>query len=84
MSKKKKLLEKLMQGNSDGNFPFQDLAVVIQHMGYEYEGKSGSHRRFKLSGNPAINIQPRADGKAKEYQIKQVREILKNLKGEKS
>jgi len=83
MSKKKKLLAKLMEGNSDGNFPFQDLAVVIQHVGYVYEGNTGSHRRFKLSGNPAINIQPRPDGKAKEYQIEQVREILKNLKGKK-
>jgi len=76
MSKKQKLLEKLMEGNADESFSFQDFAVVIQHLGFEYVRKSGSHRVFEKAGLPPMVVQPRKDGKAKAYQIKQLRDAL--------
>jgi len=77
MSKKEKLIEKLLEGNADESFSFQDFAVVIQHLGYEFVRKSSSHRIFEKEGFPPIVVQPRKDGKAKAYQIKQLRDSLK-------
>jgi len=55
--------------------------MVIQHLGYSHCPTGSSHRVFRKDGAPQINIQPRNDGKANAYQVKQVREILKNMKG---
>jgi len=77
MSKKKKLFEKLMAGNADESFSFQDFALVAQHLGYEFVRKSGSHRIFEKEGFPLLIAQPRKDGKAKAYQIKQMRDEIK-------
>jgi len=77
MSKKKKLYEKLMSGNADESFSFEDFALVIQHLGYEFDRKSGSHRIFKKEGSPSVSFQPREDGKAKAYQIRQMRDAIK-------
>ena len=77
MSKKEKLLEKFLEGQADESFSFQDFAIVIQRLGYKFAGKNGSHRIFRKKGFPTISFQPREDGKAKAYQIKQLRDTLK-------
>jgi hypothetical protein len=76
MGKKEKLLAKLLAGNSDNNFSISDLATVLRHAGYTHERTSGSHMIFKHETLPMVNLQKRDDGKAKNYQVRQVREIL--------
>ncbi len=50
----------------------------MPHLGFtEREGK-GSHRIFHREGiEDLINLQPTRDGKAKPYQVRQVRAIVK-------
>lgn len=82
MTRKDKLLEKLMAGRSDANFAFDDLVLALRAVGFELDRVRGSHRSFRSEEHPAEcpNLQPGADGKAKPYQVKQVRELLKKLK----
>ncbi len=77
MSKKDKLLLKLMMGNADANFDLDDLINILFHLGFEEKRITGSHRIFGIDGiKEIINLQKTKDGKAKSYQIKQVREFL--------
>ncbi len=77
MSKKEKLREKILSGKHDKNIDFDDLCAFAQQVGFSKRtgGKHGTI--FYKDGIPDIlNLQPRADGKAKTYQVRQVREIV--------
>ncbi|MBA4139972.1 MAG: type II toxin-antitoxin system HicA family toxin [Segetibacter sp.] len=77
MSKKDKLLLRLLSGNSDANFDLDDLVNILVRLGFEERKTGGSHRIFSLKGTEGIiNLQKTKDGKAKSYQVKQVREFL--------
>ncbi len=77
MSKKDKLLLRLLSGNSDANFDLDDLVNILVRLGFEERKTGGSHRIFSLIGTEGIiNLQKTKDGKAKSYQVKQVREFL--------
>jgi hypothetical protein len=46
-------------------------------LGFEKKAGAGSHTLFKKSGIiDMINLQSTKDGKAKPYQVKQVREVI--------
>lgn len=46
-------------------------------LGFEERKTAGSHRIFTIKGiEGIINLQKTKDGKAKSYQVKQVREFL--------
>ncbi len=77
MSKKEKLLLRLLSGNSDANFDLDDLVNILLRLGFEEKRTIGSHRIFSLQGiEGIINLQNTKDGKAKPYQVKQVRAFL--------
>jgi len=79
VSKHDKLLLQILQGRSDTNIPFEDLRRLLLHLGFE-ERIRGSHHIFRKSGiEEKINLQ-RDDGKAKVYQVRQVRNILLKYK----
>ena len=77
MSKREKLLLKLLSGNADNNFDLDDLVQILLRYSFEERKTGGSHRIFtkdKIEG--IINLQKTKDGKAKPYQTKQVRDFL--------
>ncbi len=77
MSKKEKLLLRLLTGTADANFDLDDLVNILARMGFEERKTGGSHRIFTLTGvEGIINLQKTKDGKAKTYQVRQVREFL--------
>jgi predicted RNA binding protein YcfA (HicA-like mRNA interferase family) len=77
MSKKGKLILRLLAGNADANFDLDDLVQILVRMGFEERKTAGSHRIFSKEGiEGIINLQKTKDGKAKTYQVKQVREFL--------
>jgi hypothetical protein len=79
VGKHDKLLLQILQGRSDANVPFDDLRRLLIHLGFE-ERIRGSHHMFRMSGvEEKINLQ-RDDGKAKVYQVRQVRNILLKYK----
>lgn len=83
MGKFKKLLHRVLSGESDANIPFDDLCQVLRRLGFE-ERISESHHSFRRQGVRAIlTLQPEGS-KAKRYQVRQVREVILeyNLGGE--
>jgi len=75
MNKHDKLLLQILQGRADANVTFDDLRRLLLHLGFE-ERIRGSHHIFRKSGvEEKINLQ-RDAGKAKVYQVRQVRNIL--------
>jgi len=80
MSKAEKLAAKILSGRSEKNFAFDDLCYVLERAGFQLRSGRGSNRIYYRDGIVEIvNIQPR-NGKAKPYQVKQVRELLLKYK----
>ncbi|XWK86306.1 MAG: type II toxin-antitoxin system HicA family toxin [Phormidium sp.] len=75
MSQRDKLLAKILLGTSDANIPFTELCQLLINLGFE-ERIRGSHHIFSRDGvEEILNLQPKR-GKAKAYQVKQVREVI--------
>jgi len=74
MGRAEKLAAKILSGKADKNFAFNDLCYVLETAGFQSRSGKGSHRIYYKEGVVEIvNVQPR-NGKAKPYQVKQVRE----------
>ena len=81
MSRAEKLFDKLMDGRNDANFAFDDLCALLTKLGYTARKTKGNHIIFQR-GSSFLNLQPTTGGKAKVYQVRQVRQELQksNLK----
>jgi len=80
MSKLKKTLDQILSGRQDQNVRFTELCGLLQALGFEQRIK-GSHHIFTFDGiAEIINLQPRSNGQAKPYQVKQVRQIITSNK----
>ncbi len=79
MSKYDKLLTKILLGKSDANIPFDQLCQLLRKLGFN-ERIQGSHHIFTQEGiEEILNLQPK-QGKAKTYQVKQIRNLILKYK----
>jgi hypothetical protein len=77
MSKHEKFLQRLMSGQAGTDIDFDDLYSLLIRHGFQVR-KRGDHHIFTKEGVlEIINLQP-VNGKAKSYQVKQVRNLLRN------
>ena len=75
MSRRDKLLVKILLGTSDANIPFEPLCQLLVSLVFD-ERIQGSHHIFSKEGvEEILNLQPK-QGKAKAYQVKQVRNMI--------
>jgi hypothetical protein len=72
----RKILQKVLSGLADRNIRFQDLKKLLSHLGFSERIKGDHHIFYKEGVEDIINLQPLGDGKAKAYQVKQVRGII--------
>jgi len=72
----KKTLEKVLSGLADKNIRFSDLLNLVKGFGFSERIKGDHHIFYKEGIDEILNLQPLRDGKAKAYQVKQVREII--------
>lgn len=73
-------MEKILSGLSDKNIRFSELRNLLLGLGFN-ERIKGDHHIFTKSGiAEIINLQPLKDGRAKVYQVKQVRGIILSYK----
>ena len=75
MGKLEKVLWLVLSGGSDRNIPFEDLVYLLESLGFEKRIKGSHHLFYKTGIEEIINIQPTV-GKAKPYQVKQVRAVI--------
>ena len=79
MSRHAKLLERILLGHSDANTPFDGLCLLLQRLGFQMRVR-GSHHIFSCDGvEEILNLQPRG-ANAKNYQVKQVRNVILKYK----
>jgi predicted RNA binding protein YcfA (HicA-like mRNA interferase family) len=75
VSESEKLLVRILRGTSDKNIPFEGMCRLLRHIGFE-ERTRGSHHIFTRDGvEEILNLQTKA-GRAKPYQVKQVRQVI--------
>jgi predicted RNA binding protein YcfA (HicA-like mRNA interferase family) len=72
----KKALEKILTGISDKNIKFSELRETLMKLGFAERVKGDHHIFTKDEIVEIINIQPLRNGKAKAYQVKQIRNLL--------
>ena len=75
MTKHEKLLEKAQ--NNPGGLLFGDFETLLERCGWKFKRQTGSHRFWKAPSGQVVSIQS-ANGKAKEYQVKQFLLIKEN------
>lgn len=74
--KKRETLQRVLGGLADRNIRFQDLRKLLDDFGFA-ERIRGDHHIFHKDGiEEIINLQPLRDGKAKAYQVRQVRGMV--------
>lgn len=75
MSRHDKVLMAILHGGSDANIRFDDLVLLLLHLGFEVRIRASHHSFRKAGVQEKINIQK--DGsKAKPYQVRQVRSVI--------
>ena len=83
MSRRRKLLQRVLDGRSDTSIRFDDLRGLLRNLGFT-ERVRGSHHIFRKDGvAEKLNLQ-RDDGHAKPYQVRQVRGVIQryDLRGQ--
>jgi predicted RNA binding protein YcfA (HicA-like mRNA interferase family) len=69
--------QRVISGSSDANIDFDDLCAMLRNADFKCRKGKGSHMIFSRKGiREIINLQPDKNGKAKKYQIKQVRQLF--------
>lgn len=79
MGKFEKLIAKLLRGKSDNNFDFDEIRHLLLKLGFTERIKASHHIYTRDGMDEIINLQPK-QGKAKAYQIKQIRNLIVQYK----
>jgi len=79
MGKYDKLLLNILSGTSDTNIQFSELCQLLYTLDFKERIKGEHHILSKQGISEIINIQPK-EGKAKPYQVKQIRNLILKYK----
>lgn len=79
MAKAKRTLETILLSQSDANIAFTDLSGLLHTLGFSERIKGDHHIFFRNGVEEILNLQPKG-GKAKVYQVKQVRAVILKYK----
>lgn len=79
MSRSDKTLERVLQGSADANIRFDDLRLLLRHLGFEERIRGDHHIFTRAEVEEILNLQPRGR-QAKPYQVKQVRSLILKYK----
>jgi hypothetical protein len=82
VSRRAKLIEKILDRNKTNNVTFAELCECATEVGWQKKTRAGtSHVLYWHTECPdLLNLQPGPNGKAKPYQVKLVRNSIINLR----
>ena len=72
----RKVLTAILSGRSDTNVRFSDLRRILSALAFAERIKGGHHIFTREDVIEIVNLQPLPGGKAKPYQVKQVRQLM--------
>ena len=75
MAGRDKTLDAILRGSSDANINFGDLCSLLRRLDFEERIKGSHHIFTRQDIEEILNLQPKR-GKAKPYQVKQVRGVI--------
>ena len=75
MPKSDKILLTVLSGRADANIAFADLRRLLASLGFQSRTKGSRHIFWREGVTEILNVQGK-QGKAKAYQVKQVRDII--------
>lgn len=75
MARIERIVRKILSGSSDQNIPFRELCRILEKFGFSLRINGSHHIFFKNGIEEILNLQAKG-GKAKAYQVKQVRELI--------
>ena len=79
MTQREKILKRILGGASDTNIGFDELCGLLRSLGFS-ERIRGSHFIYTMDAiDEILNVQSK-NGKAKPYQVKQVRNVIVKYK----
>jgi predicted RNA binding protein YcfA (HicA-like mRNA interferase family) len=79
MGKREKLIIKILSGTRDADISFADVCGLLSDFGFRSRISGSHHIYYKADIPEILNIQPK-NGKAKSYQVRQIREIITKYK----
>jgi predicted RNA binding protein YcfA (HicA-like mRNA interferase family) len=79
MSKYEKLIKQILSGESDRNIRFEELCHLLRRLRFD-ERIRGSHHIFRRHDIEEKIVLQRDNGKAKAYQVRQLRAIILRYK----
>ena len=74
MTKKRKLLEKILSGSK--NIQFDELVTLVEAVGFTLSRSNGSHHIFSHADLPEIVNLQNKKGKAVPYQVRQFLKLI--------
>lgn len=75
MSSRAKVLEDVLRGTADANISFSSLCQLLHSLEFRERIRGDHHIFIKDGVEEIVNLQPKG-GKAKPYQVRQVRKII--------
>jgi hypothetical protein len=76
MASLKKVFASLLGGRSDANTRFAELRRILLALRFSERVTGGHHIFSRQDVTEILNLQPLPGGKAKAYQVKQVRQVI--------
>ena len=79
-SKFNEIYDRILRGDTN-NIKFRDICAFVEFLGFKLERQHGtSHMIFKAANIPDIINLQNSKGKAKSYQIAEIKKIIKKYK----
>jgi len=79
MGKYEKLIQVILMGRAVNNIKFKQICVLLNKLGFNERIKGSHHIFFMKDIEEILNLQAKGEN-AKNYQVKQVREIIVKYK----
>lgn len=80
MTRRRRVLGRILSGTADRNIRFDDLRAVPLALEFEERVRGSQHIYTRDGVAEIVNIQPRDGGMAKPYRARQVRDVVTKYK----